>query len=410
MMARCTWVRLVVVLPVVVLGLAAWAAEDEGTQASPRQDAKRREFFDVRGGLENCRQVFLNEKRGRVAYLGGSITTMQGWRELTYDLLRKRFPQTAFDFINAGIGGTNSTFGAFRFEDDVFKNGPVDLLFLEYAVNDSGAVGPGNRRMRAMEGIIRQARRLNPNIDIIMQYFVDRGKVQAITKGETPEVIVHHERVAAHYSIPVLNLAQEMTRRLNAGAFTWEQFSRDSCHPLPFGHERYAECIDAFLDVAWAHPPKAGQEPVAHPMPEPLDPLNYEHGRFIPIEEARVVEGWTRIQAWDAPKKCNYGGAVDVLAAEQPGATLTLEFNGALIGISAIAGMDAGVLECQIDDGEPSSIDLFDHYCAKFHRPVCRMFAEGLAPGTHVLTLRMVEEKNAKSLGHAARILKFVAN
>ncbi|MGC9329386.1 MAG: hypothetical protein ACP5I1_17255, partial [Candidatus Hinthialibacter sp.] len=76
-------------------------------------------YFDVRGGVDNCRIKFEKQKTGRIAYLGGSITTMKGWRELTYDLFQKRFPETTFEFIDAGIGGTNSTLGAFRFEEDV---------------------------------------------------------------------------------------------------------------------------------------------------------------------------------------------------------------------------------------------------------------------------------------------------
>jgi len=390
----------VIAVLVSVYGAAAWG-EAERASASDG-------FYRLRGGIDNCRMRFLNDKEGRVAYIGGSITTMKGWRELTYDLFKTRFPDTEFDFINAGIGGTNSTLGAFRFEDHVFKNGPVDLLFLEFAVNDGGTETPGNRSRRAMEGIIRHARRLNPHIDIIMQYFADRGKVAAINAGKIPESIAHHEEVAAHYDVPVIDLAREMTRRLNDGQFTWEQFSRDSCHPLPFGHQQYAACIDAFLAAAWAGPP--APETTPHAMPAPLDPLNYENGRFIALEAARVRRGWTRDPAWDAEKKCNYGGAVDVLAAETPGAVLELEFKGSLIGISAIAGMDAGILECRVDGGEVRTVDLFDHYCKRFHRPVCHVLAEALPPGQHVLELRMADDNNEASTGHAARILEFVAN
>lgn len=367
-------------------------------------------YTNLRDGLDNCRLVFTHEKHGRVVFMGGSITTMSGWRELACDHLRKRFPGTEFDFIDAGIGGTNSTLGAFRLETDVFKNGPVDLLFLEFAVNDDGPETAGNRYSRAMEGIIRHARRLNPRLDILIQYFIDAGKFEAISKGGMPEVIAGHDKVAAHYGIPIINLAQEMTRRLNAKEFTWDQFARDTCHPLPFGHQQYMGCIELFLNAAWSRPAGADAQPVEHPLPAPLDAMNYEQGRFIALDEARVVEGWNRNRQWDTEKKCNYGGPVDVLAAETPGATLELDFEGSVIGISAIAGMDAGVLECRIDGGAPQIMDMFDSYCPAFHRPVCRIVAEDLAPGKHRLQLRMSDQKNDKSVGHAARILRFVAN
>ena len=368
------------------------------------------DFFAVRNGLRNSQVRFVNEKKGRVVFLGGSITTMTGWRDLTCEMLKKRFPGTVFDFINAGIGGTNSTLGAFRLETDVFKNGPVDLLFVEFAVNDAGGEGSGNHRVRAMEGIIRHARKLNPKIDLVIQYFADTDKVADIRNGKIPDAIERHDSVAAHYGIPIINMAKEMTRRMDAGEFTWQQFSGDTCHPSPFGHDRYAECISVFFDAVWATPVKPTAKLKSYKLPAPCDPLNYEHGRFIELDQAKIIEGWNRLPGWLAEKTCNYSGPVDVLAAEQPGATLELQFKGSLIGISAIAGMDAGTLEVVIDGGSPQTIDLYDHYCQSFHRPVCHILAEGLPPGKHLLKLRIANDANPKSLGHAARILKFTAN
>ena len=119
------------VLFIVLLGSASAFSEaaDLPAGASP-------ELFLLRDGLQQCRMVFETTRQGRVAYLGGSITASPGWRDSTCDLLKKRFPETTFDFVNAGVGGTNSTFGAFRLKDEVFGRGPVDLLFLEFAVND----------------------------------------------------------------------------------------------------------------------------------------------------------------------------------------------------------------------------------------------------------------------------------
>ncbi|MBN2327322.1 MAG: SGNH/GDSL hydrolase family protein [Candidatus Omnitrophica bacterium] len=367
-------------------------------------------FFDVRGGVDNCRIKFMQQKTGRIAYLGGSITTMKGWRELTYDLFKKRFPETNFEFIDAGIGGTNSTLGAFRFEEDAFKNGPVDLLFLEFAVNDGGGDSPDNRRMRAMEGIVRRARRLNPKIDVIMQYFIHQGQIQEINQGKTPAAILDHDKVAKHYNIPIINLSQEMTRRLNAGEFTWDQFSRDSCHPSPFGHEQYLQCIEAFLDAAWKKPIAPDEEMQTYPTPAPLDSMNYENGRFVNVRQTLSIQGWKLVEGWKAEKTCNYGGPVDVYTAEQPGDELKLVFEGSLIGIYAIAGFDAGILEYSIDHGEAQTLDLFDYYCTQFHRPVCRILAENLTAGRHEITIRMKKDKNEKSTGHACRILKWAVN
>ncbi|MDI4646439.1 hypothetical protein [Cohnella hashimotonis] len=38
--------------------------------------------------------------------------------------------------FNAGVGGTDSSFGAARLREHVGSLGPIDLLFVEFAVND----------------------------------------------------------------------------------------------------------------------------------------------------------------------------------------------------------------------------------------------------------------------------------
>src|SRR4051794_38433942 len=81
----------------------------------------------LRGGLDHSRARFQSDKTGTVAFIGGSITEMNGYRPMVCDILKKRFAETAFTFIDAGISSTCSTTGAFRLASDVFGRGPVDL-------------------------------------------------------------------------------------------------------------------------------------------------------------------------------------------------------------------------------------------------------------------------------------------
>ena len=89
-----------------------------------------------RGTLNNARIAFESGKPATVAFMGGSITEMKGYRPIIMEWLENRFPQARFNFINAGLSSTCSTTGAFRLRRDVLDNGPIDLFFLEFAVND----------------------------------------------------------------------------------------------------------------------------------------------------------------------------------------------------------------------------------------------------------------------------------
>ena len=95
----------------------------------------------LRGTLTNSLYQFREKKTGHVAFIGGSITQMNGYRPMVASLLQKRFPETTFTFTPAGISSTCSTTGAFRLATDVLAKGPVDLFFIEFAVNDDQDAG-----------------------------------------------------------------------------------------------------------------------------------------------------------------------------------------------------------------------------------------------------------------------------
>lgn len=97
---------------------------------------KSSDYHFVRDGLQNSFIKFNKGMKGRVAFLGGSITYNPGWRDSISSYIEKRFPETEFEFIAAGIPSMGSTPGAFRLERDILSKGKIDLLFVEAAVND----------------------------------------------------------------------------------------------------------------------------------------------------------------------------------------------------------------------------------------------------------------------------------
>ena len=203
-------------------------------------------YHKLRGGLRNAQIQFERNKTGRVAFLGGSITYNPGWRDSVSSYLVKRFPETKFEFITAGIPSMGTTPAAFRLERDVLSAGKIDLLFEEAAVNDASNGRTSKEQIRAMEGIVRHVRRSNPAVDIVMMHFVDPDKIADYNQNRIPEVILNHNLVADHYNIPTINLAREVTDRINNGEFSWNDDFID-LHPSPFGQGIYANSILHFL-------------------------------------------------------------------------------------------------------------------------------------------------------------------
>jgi lysophospholipase L1-like esterase len=363
------------------------------------QALRRREYHQLRGGLANAWRRFSAAGEARVAFLGGSITQMKGWRDLVCEHLAARFPRTRFDFINAGIASTGSTPGAFRLTRDVFSRGPVDLLFEEAAVNDSTNLFAPREQVRGMEGIVRHARLLQPELDIVMLHFVDPDKMAEIRRAKTPDVIVSHERVAEHYRVPSIDLALEVTERTDAGEFTWEGDFKN-LHPSPFGMKLYADSIERLFDAAWMQPVSGPVQP--HPLPPPLDDRSYFRGRLVDIAE---VKGWRIQQDWSPRDQAATRAGfvhVPVLTGERAGEECRFPFEGTAVGIFVAAGPDAGVLEFRIDSGSWRKQNLATSWSKSLHIPWAYVLDADLESGKHELTMRMAEG--------AARIVNMLAN
>ncbi len=370
-------------------------------------------YLNVRQGLKNSRTRFLQEKQGRVAFLGGSITEMEGYRPMVCEILKRRFPETQFEFMNAGIASTCSTTGAFRMQRDVLSKGPVDLFLVEFAVNDQqDANHTESECIRGMEGILRQALQQNPNMDVVFLYFVNPFMMDRFRQGETPLVIQSHEKVAQHYGIPSLDLAREVTDRIDAGEFDWEKFG--GVHPAPFGNAIYAHAVERLMEACWKGEPAADAAVTPYNLPkESLDKWNYGDGIFVGPEKAQADAGWTLgTPDWKSLKgECRERFAREsLLYSTQPGAEAKLVFSGTAVGLYVLAGPDAGIVAWSVDGAPVQTSNLYHEYSAGLHYPRTCMLATELTPGRHELTLRVAEQQDARSAGHAVRILQFPVN
>lgn len=366
-----------------------------------------------RGSYTNSQIRFEREKKGHVAFIGGSITEMNGYRPMVCADLQKRYPETEFTFTAAGISSTCSTTGAFRLHRDVLSKGPVDLFFIEFAVNDDQDAGHARREcIRGMEGIIRQCRKHNPNMDIVVTYFVNPGMLELLQKGKTPISMGSHTTVLEHYDVSTIHLAQEAADRITAGTLTWQEYG--GTHPKPPGNRIGADMIASLLDKAWQKPLDSATKLTPHHVPQKLlDTQSYSNGHFQGLETASTASGW-KIHTPDW--KSIPGGkrdrftSIPLLCATESGAETTVKFSGKAIGAYVVAGPDAGVLEVSVDGGEIRKVDLYHRFSKGLHYPRTVMLATDLAEGDHTLTIHISKSSNEASKGHAARIIQFAVN
>lgn len=121
-------VKCLVMVIAVVSALLLWAGSNYAGKLPLRE-------VQVRDGIGHVMEKIRAGKEVAVAYFGGSITEMEGWRTLSFEWLQKEYPQTKFRMIDAALGGTTSGLGVFRLGADVIEKKP-DLVFIEFTSND----------------------------------------------------------------------------------------------------------------------------------------------------------------------------------------------------------------------------------------------------------------------------------
>lgn len=372
---------------------------------------KKYQHYTIRGSLHNSFIKFERERRGRVAFIGGSITEMVGWKDMMEQQLQQRFPFTAFEFVEAGISSTGSTPGAFRLDNDVLSKGKIDLLFIDGSANDmTNGFTPGEQ-VRGVEGEIRHALEVNPETDIVLTHFATDGFLPIIAKRQMPDAILNHERVANHYRVSSVNLAQEISERLQDGQFTWKDFGY--AHPHPYGQSIYTAAISNLLDAMQR---EINAESIRRPHDVPtmqLDPYSYTKGYFIPLSRARIGRGWKIIDDWNPDNKYEKRKGfvhIPMLEATCPGDRLTLLFKGRAIGIFCVCGPEAGILEYSVDNAPFKKLDTYTAWSSALYIPWVYMLETELKDTEHTLRLRISSDKNPRSLGTECQIRNFVVN
>ncbi len=363
----------------------------------------------MRGGIPNTMRRITVDKEVTIGFLGGSITEMKGYVDYTQEALKKRFPECKFKFVRAGISSTCSDTGAFRLGKDILKKAPkIDLLFVEFAVNDNqDGHFPPQHSIRGIEGIVRQLRQCNVQGEVILLYSANESHLDNYRRGATPHEIAAHETVAQAYNIASINFALQVSRDIRQGKYDWQKFG--GVHPAPFGCQLYAAWIDGFFANA-----KPGDAANAYPELPALDEFSYCNGRLISPDQAEFDGDWSfSIPDWEkipGKKRSCYTGK-KILHSETPKATLTLDFTGRAIGFFTTAGDDAGMLEYSIDGGKFQVVDTYrEDYSKVLHYPYTVMLADELADGKHTLVLRVLGKHNAASCGNGIRIFCFTAN
>ncbi|NUQ00051.1 MAG: EamA family transporter, partial [Armatimonadetes bacterium] len=351
-----------------------------------------------RDGLGNVFAKLDAGQEVKIAYFGGSITAAAGWRPKTLQWFQQTWPNAKVSEIHAAIGGTGSDLGVYRLQQDVLRHKP-DLIFVEFAVNDGGTLPEDI--WRAMEGIVRQVWRQDPNIDICYVYTYRDGYEKDLNQGNNPRAASADEMLAQHYGIPSINVALRVAEMLRDGTMLVRPAkdadgkplppapgvmlfsSGDGVHPNDEAHGVYRDVIAAALQQF-----RPLSKPGPHQLKEPFIADHWEAARLVPLQPSMLSGGWSKLLA-DHRFAKSFGRLMpEIWEATQPGESITFRFSGKGVKLYDLVGPDGGQAMVTVDTKTRGPVPRFDSYCT-YHRLQTMTVAANLEPGVHEVRIEI---------------------
>jgi len=239
--------------------------------------------------------------------------------------------------------------------------------------------------------------------------FVDPDKMKDYRNGKVPAEVQLHNDVAKYYHLPFINLAKEVTARIDAGEFTWENDFKD-LHPSPFGQELYFKSIQRLLASEANRPVPAKQTSVK--LPPSIDRFNYANAGYYDIHNAVQLKGFSVNESWQPSDSVGTRPGfvhVPMLVSSGSEASLELPFTGRAVGIGIVSGPDAGYIRYSIDNQPMQEIDLHTQWSHILYLPWYLLLGDELKPGKHILRLETGRPHQGLSK-NICRIVYFLVN
>ena len=197
------------------------------------------------GNLYRLKKLMQRAQAGEkltVGFIGGSITqgslsstpeTCYAYRVFSW--WQQKFPTARFTYLNAGIGGTTSQFGAARVNSDLLAYQP-DFVIVEYSVNDEN----NTHFLETYEGLIRKILYDDNEPAVLI--------VNSIQYENGNNAQEQHNKIGKAYQIPCISMKNSIYPLVEAGTIDKSEITPDGLHPNDVGHELVADIITYFLE------------------------------------------------------------------------------------------------------------------------------------------------------------------
>ncbi len=326
--------------------------------------------------LQNLAAAVQRQDQLDVGFIGGSVTYGAGvdtdreylsWRAIVRRWLRDQFSEKVkVEEYDASVGATGSFHGSYRMSDDLPLS-KLDVLFIEFAINDEYDALTEAQTKRNYESLIQQAYNANPNMQIIVLFTTDFDRRD---QWETNSFARrnYQQAVADHYGIYWIDIGKEMWRVVkedygvnNPSSISddvWRKYFTDVVHPTAAGYRVYADYIISQLNDELYNTNIFNQYndyDLSYANKETLtaeDELKL-YGKYLDFDEAGFDDIKGSYTGWELKNSqagdTNFGTQTGALVSGSLNAHFGFKFKGNALAFFKTRGL-TGVLEYKVYD------------------------------------------------------------
>jgi len=312
-----------------------------------------------------------------VGYIGGSITQqLQYTVPLSTNFFKANQPDRSITYITSGVGGTGSDLGLYRLQKDMMSKNP-DIVFIEFAVNDSGL---GSIATNTMECMIRQLMAQEHQPVVILLYMPQVG-------GSYRTSITNYSTLLSKYGIGAVDVGSYIDSKIASdtnptGQYVWTAGNQVN----------YPNAIAITADGV--HPNASGGAAYANYITKQLNSTTSDYFKIMTKVEANDT-GYTnpRLESWNKAiytgnwQKVDWYFSGGVAKSEAAGDKVTYKFKGKRISLYAPKGTTGTSADYVIDDGVGSGMTGTITINSTVNMPMPVAIKSGLEDKEHTITI-----------------------
>jgi lysophospholipase L1-like esterase len=342
------------------------------------------------GDPARLQRVFAKARRGEpitIGFIGGSITHGQAstspersFAVLVSNWWSTRFPQSHVTVVNAGLNGTDSTFGVLRAQRDLLSHHP-DFVLVEFGVNDHSDLA----HAQTYEGLVRQIL-ADPDQPAVMLLFLMHHAGDSAQDFQEP--------IGKQYGLPMVSYRDALWPEITAGRLKWNDITNEVIHPNDRGHAAIGQFVNSMLQQILDHSLTTNPTTIPTTLPAARYTDLFEQTEIVDADQMHPVSnsGWV----FDDRNHC--------WSTASPGSVIEFTATGRAIDLLYQRySQDGGTAEVTVDDQDTISDAWFDATWEGFCRvdEVCR----DLGGGSHRVRVQILGTRNKVSTGYDFRIM-----